>query len=104
MSCEGVKIVRRGRSFCPTTFKSASDGDTEEGLLCGCPQTLELHPTGGQPGPIFAVLPQAGQDLSLQTNFPSLIGCLSGVVGQSVRPHCFRCGFIVVDVVYCTVL
>ena len=50
-----------------------------EGLLCGCSQTLELPPTGGQPGPIFAVLPQAAKDLFLQAGFSLVTGCLSRV-------------------------
>ena len=63
------QLDRRDLPLSPTTFKDVSDGDTGDGLLCGCSQTLELPPTGGQTGPIFAVLPQAGKDLSLQAGF-----------------------------------
>ena len=59
-----------------------------EGLLCGCSQTLELPATGGHPGPIFAVLLKAGEDLSLQASFPSVTGCLSGFF---VVPYYFEC-------------
>ena len=53
-------------------------GTQEKGLLCYCTQTLELPPTGGQAGPIIAVLLQAGEDLSLQAD-------LALVTGYSMR-------------------
>ena len=40
--------------------------------------TTELPPTGGQAGPIFAVLLQAGKDLSLQARLSLLTGSLRG--------------------------
>ena len=58
-------IVRGGLSLSPITLTGVLGGITGEGLLCGCSQAVELPPTGGRTGPIFAVLPQAGKDLPL---------------------------------------
>ena len=49
------------------------------------------NPTGGQAGPIFAVLLQLGKGLSLQASFPSVIGCLSGVFKSMVVLYYFEC-------------
>ena len=58
----------------PSICTGAFGGHTGEGLLCCRFQTLELPPTGGQASPIFAVLPQADEDLYLQTGLPLIIG------------------------------
>ena len=77
--CLSIKTIRAGLSLDPTTFTGASNGDMGEGLLCGFSQTLELPATEGQAGPIFVVLPQAG-DLSLQGAFSLVVNCLGEVL------------------------
>ena len=68
-------------------------GDTGEGLLCRCTQTLELPPTRGQAGPIFAVLPQAGKDLSLQESLPLVTSYLCVIFRYIIMHYCFEWTF-----------
>ena len=43
---EPVGLIRGGLYLSPTTFMGVLGGDTGEGLLCCCSQTLALPPTG----------------------------------------------------------
>ena len=81
--------TQRGLSVGSTAFTGMFGRDTGEGLLCCCSQTLELPPTGDEAGLIFAVLPQAGKDLSLQASLPSVISYLCMIFRWIVMHYCF---------------
>ena len=58
---------------------------------------MELPPTGGQPGPILAILPQAGEeDPSLQASFLLIPGGLGGVIKWIVAFCHFKSGLVLI--------
>ena len=59
----------------------AFDRAQERAFTVAAPSlTLELSHTGSQAGPIFAVVPQAGKDLSLQAGFSLMTDGLRGFI------------------------
>ena len=86
-----VRPSREAFLSVPPTSQVSVMGDTGEDLLCCCPQALELPPTGGQAGPIFAVLLHEGKGLSLQASFPLIIACPSAILKWILVPYFVEC-------------
>ena len=91
-----LKITRGGLSLSPTTLTGMFGGNTGEGFLCHCSQTLELPPTGSQAGPILAAFPQAGKDLSRQAGFALMTGSLKGIFKWIVMLCGFKCVLVLI--------